>query len=699
MTGLARIGLVFSIAVGSLLSHRRRSAFVAAILALGTALVMVGLALLDSIEGSMSAGITESLAGDLQVYSTEGRDELALFGGRFMGIDDIGRVEHVGDARALVERVPGVKSVVPMGVDFASISAPGELESILGSLRAAVYDGEPPNPRDRARVRELVSLVASELERRLEITAHPERVRAALEDVREATLDAFWSDFDQDPLDALEYLDTRVAIHANEGNIIYFRYLGTDVEAFTDEFDRFELTRGELIPPGTRGLLFNEKFYEQQVKHRIARGLDKLHEMLTEQALSLESDPLAKTIARRVREQWRRVTRQLDAEAARAVRDDLGAALGQPQADLEVLVQQLLRVTDANFQERYALFYEHVAPHIDLYRIDVGDVVTVRTFTRMGFLKSVNVRLYGVFKFAGLDSSDLAGSNNIVDLITFRELYGLMTPERARELDDIRQSVGVRDVPREDAESALFGEADDQPLVDDSAFVASFDEFEEVDLEGLRGRANRVVDATFSPLDIDDGIALNLAILLEDGADASVVKRALERELEASGASLQVVTWQQASGLIGQFITVIRFVLYIAIVIIFTVALVIINNSTVTATLERIPEIGTMRAIGAQRGLVLSLFLLESGLLAVASGAIGVAIGAGVMFWLGEVGVPAWQQVLVFLFGGPRLYPSFHAGHALAAVAAVAVVTLISAFYPALLAARVQPIEAMQDRD
>ena len=64
---------------------------------------------------------------------------------------------------------------------------------------------------------------------------------------------------------------------------------------------------------------------------------------------------------------------------------------------------------------------------------------------------------------------------------------------------------------------------------------------------------------------------------------------------------LQVAGWEEASGLIGQFIVVLRVVLYIAIFIIFLVALVIINNSMVMATLERVTEIGTMRAIGAQQ--------------------------------------------------------------------------------------------------
>jgi len=52
---------------------------------------------------------------------------------------------------------------------------------------------------------------------------------------------------------------------------------------------------------------------------------------------------------------------------------------------------------------------------------------------------------------------------------------------------------------------------------------------------------------------------------------------------------------------VGQFVTMIRAVLYISVLIIFAVALVIINNALVMATLERMPEIGTLRAVGAQR--------------------------------------------------------------------------------------------------
>ena len=73
---------------------------------------------------------------------------------------------------------------------------------------------------------------------------------------------------------------------------------------------------------------------------------------------------------------------------------------------------------------------------------------------------------------------------------------------------------------------------------------------------------------------------------------------AIEAQGKKDGLTLKAIDWQTAAGIIGQFINVIRMVLYVAILIIFLIALVIINNALVMATLERVREIGTLRAIG-----------------------------------------------------------------------------------------------------
>jgi ABC-type lipoprotein release transport system permease subunit len=162
----------------------------------------------------------------------------------------------------------------------------------------------------------------------------------------------------------------------------------------------------------------------------------------------------------------------------------------------------------------------------------------------------------------------------------------------------------------------------------------------------------------------------------------------LEGVLEKAGLKMKVIDWQRASGIVGQFIIVIRMVLYIAIFIIFTVALVIINNSMVMATMERVTEIGTMRAIGAQKNLVLSMFLLET-----------IVLAAAIVLWLGQVGMPATSDVTVFMFGGPRLYPAIHLSNVVFGMFTILLVSVVSTLYPAYLAAKIQPVMAMRAKE
>ena len=58
--------------------------------------------------------------------------------------------------------------------------------------------------------------------------------------------------------------------------------------------------------------------------------------------------------------------------------------------------------------------------------------------TKAGYFKSLNIKFYGTFKFKGLDSSDLAGAINLLDMVTFRELYGQMNAQMQAELQGIQ---------------------------------------------------------------------------------------------------------------------------------------------------------------------------------------------------------------------------------------------------------------------
>ena len=118
------------------------------------------------------------------------------------------------------------------------------------------------------------------------------------------------------------------------------------------------------------------------------------------------------------------------------------------------------------------------------------------------------------------------------------------------------------------------------------------------------------------------------------------------------------------------------------------VCVVGIVNAQLMAVTERFREIGTMKCLGALDRFILRLFLLE----AIIQGFVGAGIGALAGGFLALVNG--------FLhFGVQAISTLFWSWVILSLVTAVGVGTLLSlvgVFYPALLAARMQPVTAMR---
>jgi cell division protein FtsX len=289
---------------------------------------------------------------------------------------------------------------------------------------------------------------------------------------------------------------------------------------------------------------------------------------------------------------------------------------------------------------------------------------------------------------------------NLTDMVTFRELYGKMTDAQQAELEELREEVGADVVTRDEAEDALFG--GDAELMEEGQpgeLTEGFDEFAEVDVLERDERLARAGELTYEQEEIDSGLALNAAVILKDRDRIKETRSAIEAAIAREGLKLRVVNWQEAAGIVGQLITVIRLVLYAAIFIIFLVALVIINNSMVMATMERVSEIGTMRAIGAPRGFILVLFMLETLALGLIAGTLGGLSGALMIEAAGFYGIPAYNEIVRFIFAGPYLYPHVTWGNVLLAAVVIFVVSVIATLYPAIVATRIQPVVAMRGRE
>jgi putative ABC transport system permease protein len=110
-----------------------------------------------------------------------------------------------------------------------------------------------------------------------------------------------------------------------------------------------------------------------------------------------------------------------------------------------------------------------------------------------------------------------------------------------------------------------------------------------------------------------------------------------------------------------------------------------IMNIMLTTVTERTREIGLRKAVGARRRDILLQFLVESMVLSLLGGLIGVAIGWGIARLIGQVQL-----------GGSTITPVVGLDSVLLATLFSMAVGLFFGIYPATRAARLQPVEALR---
>lgn len=506
--------------------------FVGLVLLFGAALLVVGGSLFSTLDDSLSKSIVDSITGHLQVYAARSKDPLEIYG-KVDGSDvNLAPIDDFKALKAKLLTVPNVAKVVPMGGATALVGSGNTVDLTLEKLRnlyraqqtdAALPKAEFDERRAslKQHVRSIIAVLVKDVARETELTDGSAIDPRQKEALATAATDAFWDDFEADPFAHLELLENRVAPLVADADLTFMRCLGTDLDAYQQSFPRMQLVEGGPVPPGTRGVLLPKFFTEEYFKLKNARRLDKLRDARA--AGRRLDDPKDDELQRFIREnksQTREILLQLDGRGNQQVTAALRAFLSMPDADLATLLPVFFDVTDETFDARYQFFYAELAPKLSLYRARVGDTLTLRSFGRSGATTTVLVKVYGIFELRGLEKSPLAGANALVDIVTFRDLYGFLGAESKAELDAIKASVQAKEVGRDDAEAALFGS--DAEVVEETASA-------EIAEAALTHEVKKQRD-TFSPSEIDEGVVLHAAIVLEDGSELAQLQAAKDVE-------------------------------------------------------------------------------------------------------------------------------------------------------------------------
>jgi lipoprotein-releasing system permease protein len=113
-----------------------------------------------------------------------------------------------------------------------------------------------------------------------------------------------------------------------------------------------------------------------------------------------------------------------------------------------------------------------------------------------------------------------------------------------------------------------------------------------------------------------------------------------------------------------------------------------IASVLVVSVVQRSREIGILRAMGVTRGQVLRVFLIQGGLLGLGGAVLGSGIGALALF--------LWQRFMRNADGSVMFPLVFDSGLLLQTLLLATLTGLLSAFAPALRAARLDPVVAIR---
>jgi ABC-type lipoprotein release transport system permease subunit len=182
-------------------------------------------------------------------------------------------------------------------------------------------------------------------------------------------------------------------------------------------------------------------------------------------------------------------------------------------------------------------------------------------------------------------------------------------------------------------------------------------------------------------------------VLLDDMDDSQAVAAALTSD------RYTVETWQKMNAFYLSMEDYSNAIMWVFYLIVLAITATVVVNAMVMAVFERTREIGILAAIGMRAPRILTLFLAESFLLATGGVFLGLVLGGLLVFYLTRYGIylgnlMADMGVTGFTLGD-RLYGILTPHDAIILIVAAFGVTLVASLYPALLAARMEPVQAL----
>lgn len=199
--------------------------------------------------------------------------------------------------------------------------------------------------------------------------------------------------------------------------------------------------------------------------------------------------------------------------------------------------------------------------------------------------------------------------------------------------------------------------------------------------------------------EVDDGAWHYILLKTKHAGDAEKIIEKLNLAFTEQNLPALARNWHDATGTFTSSVEGISAIFTVLVIILAVVVFFIIMNTMTISVIERTGEIGTMRAIGAERNFVRQLFLCESVTITLFSALIGSVISLIIGAIVNSFGIQITNDIAKMILGGGaiRFIPTI--GNYLQTTIIILIGTILANLYPVSSALKITPLKALSKGD
>jgi len=362
------------------------------------------------------------------------------------------------------------------------------------------------------------------------------------------------------------------------------------------------------------------------------------------------------------------------------------------KGEMSIAIESSIRLQSGHLQVRAksydesktSLKWEDLVENPDQVAAQIASLAPVRVATprlfASGFVstgnESAGVRIYGIDPLSEANAPYREGLVSGEFLVP-DDREGVLIGQRLA--DKLGLKVGDRISLSVNTSN---GDVDEQPFVIRGIYTTRTSGFDSFTVFLPLAKAQTMAQA--------ENHASTIFVLLKDSAQTGAVVAALQ------GSAYQVLTWEKMNDLIIQTETLANSYMSIFYLIVLGITATVIVNTLIMSVFERTREIGILSAIGMKGRRIMAMFLAESALLAIGGILMGLMLGGLVVAYFTQYGFYIGNMGLTGVLIGDTIYTKLTLQDTVTLTGMAFVVTLLAGLYPAVMASRLEPVEALR---